>query len=80
MYFVEADISEKQMRYKRTKLLTIIEEFKKSGVECARVVDHDYKTQESGRNALNQAIKRYGINGVCVFTRNNEIYLVRVDV
>lgn len=80
MYFVEADISEVKMRYKRTKLLVILEEFKKSCMECARIVDHDYKNAECARGAFNVAIKRFGINGVQVCTKNKELYLVRVDV
>lgn len=80
MYFVEADISEAKMRYKRTKLLAILEEFKKTGMECARIVDHDYKNSESARNAFIRSIQRFGINGVRVCVKSGEIYLVRVDV
>ena len=79
MYFVQADIGDTKMRYKRTKLLTILEEFKKTGMECARIVDHEYKNAETARNAFNTSIKRFGINGVRVLVNKNELYLVRVD-
>ena len=75
-----ADISEAKMRYKRTKVLDILEQFKESGFECSRIVDHNYKDARSGANAFNRAIQRFGINGVRVCIRDNEIYLVRVDV
>lgn len=80
MYFVEADISEAKMRYKRTKVLDILERFKESGFECSRIVDHNYTNAKSGVNAFRKAIRRFGINGVEVCIRDNEIYLVRVDV
>lgn len=80
MYLVMADISEAKMRYKRTKVLEILEQFKESGFECSRVVDHNYTRARSGASAFNKAIQRFGINGVEVCVRNDEIYLVRVDV
>lgn len=49
-------------------------------MECARIVDHDYKNAECARGAFNVAIKRFGTNGVQVCTKNKELYLVRVDV
>lgn len=80
MYLVMADVSEAKMRYKRTKVLEILEQFKESGFECARVVDHNYAEAKSGVNAFRKAIHRFGINGVEVCIRNGEIYLVRVDM
>ena len=80
MYLVMADVSEAKMRYKRTKVLEILEQFKKSGFECARVVDHNYSEARSGVTTFRKAIQRFGINGVEACCRNNEIYLVRVDV
>lgn len=80
MYFVEADISEAKMRYKRTKVLDILERFKESGFECSRIVDNNYTNAKSGANAFRKAIRRFGINGVEACTRDDEIYLVRVDV
>lgn len=79
MYFVEANIGEAKMRYKRTKLLTVLEDFKKTGMECAMVVDHGYKNEASARNALNKSIKRFGINGIRVVINRGKLYLVRVD-
>ena len=80
MYFVVADISEAKMRYKRTKVLDILERFKASGFECSRIVDHNYANAKSGVDAFRVAIKRFGINGVDACTRNDEIYLIRTDL
>lgn len=80
MYFVEADISKAKMSYKRTKLLYILESFKNSGLECAKIEDHDYATTRSGCGYFRAAIKRFGVNGVGVRDINDEIYLIRTDL
>lgn len=77
MRFVECDISELGRGYKRTKILTILDEFQKSGLECARVEDWEYATASSGAGTLNKAIKNFRFAGMKAFSRNGQIYLVK---
>lgn len=79
MYFVKTDLKKKDGFYKRTKVLAILEDFKDSDIEVAKLTDWNYASAKTGANTFNQSIKHYKIAGVRAFARNNEIYLVRID-
>lgn len=77
MKFVKCDMSEIGITYKRTKNLTILDEFRKSGLECARLEEWDYKDACCGAGSLNKAIKHFKMPGIRAFSRNGQIYLVK---
>ena len=79
MYFVKAE-PQKFSSYNRTKILELIENFKDSGLECAKLMDWHYVSAKSGANTITQSIKHYKIAGVHAYNRKGEIYLVRTDV
>lgn len=79
MYFVETT-PQKVVQYKRTKVLELIENFKDSGLQYAKLMDWHYVTAKSGANTIVQSIKHYKIAGVHAYARKGEIYLVRTDV
>lgn len=79
MHFVKTNLKRKDSFYKRTKVLAVIEDFKNSDIEVAKLVDWKYASAKTGANTLNQSIKHYKIAGVRAFQKNGEIYLVRID-
>lgn len=80
MYFVKAEPHERKKGFKRTKLLALIEDFKNSDLDLARVEDWEYVSAKVGANAINAAIRNFKIGGVRAFTRKENIYLERTDV
>lgn len=79
MYFVKADPSETKKTFKRTKLLALIEDFKSSDLDLARLEDWNYASAQTGANTINVAAKHFNIGGVHAFTRGGNIYLERTD-
>lgn len=77
MRFVKCEMSELGITYKRTKNLAILDEFKKSGLECARLEEWTYKDACRGAGSLNKAIKHFKFAGIRAFSRNGQIYLVK---
>ena len=63
--------------YKQTKIMAILEEFEKSGLTCAKVEDHHYKNAKACYGAFHNAIIRFHMNGIRVFTRNENVFLIR---
>lgn len=80
MHFVKAEPHERKKGFKRTKLLALIEEFRDSGLDLARLEDWNYTSAKVGANAVNAAAKHFKIGCVHAFTRNGNIYLERTDV
>lgn len=81
MKFVACDEKETNYvikSYKSTKLLTIIEEFIESDLECAKITEHTYVTPSSCAWALNEAIKRYHKTSIKAITRKGEVYLIKL--
>lgn len=66
--------------YKRTRLVSFIEEFRDSGIHRARVEDHHYCTAQCGANTIRRAAKRCGYFEIETFVRNGEIYIVNTAV
>lgn len=77
MKFVKCDRAEIGISYKKTKNLAILDEFKKSGLECARLEEWDYKNACCGAGSLNKTIKHFKFAGVRAYSRNGNIYLVK---
>ena len=68
--------------YRRTKLLRFLDDFIKTGEDCAKVVyeEGEYAKPGSCSNALSVAIKRYNYGGIVgVMVRNKTVYLYRKE-
>ena len=58
--------------------LKLLDDFAKSNVDCARVVDHNWADAKSGASSLRNSIKHYKYGGVKIAVRKEEIYLIKV--
>ena len=63
--------------YKSTENLRILEEFEKSGETCVRIEDFPQKHASSCYASLRKSIMRFHMNGISVFTRKGEVFLIR---
>lgn len=79
MYFVEADIK-KVGNYRRTKIFALLEDFKNSGMKCAKLEGWSYANTKTGTTSITESIKRYKFYGIHAVTRRGEIYLVNDNV
>lgn len=77
MRFVKCDLSEIGLTYKKTKNLAILDEFRKSGLECARLEEWNYTNACCGAGSLNKTIKRFNFAGIQACARKGQIYLVK---
>lgn len=80
MKLVPYDIDKVSRHIKRTKLLAVLEEFDRSGLDCVKVEDHDYGNAKSGVNAFNVAAKRFGMMHIHAIQRKGMIFLIREDI
>ena len=64
--------------YKHTKLQAFLYQFIESGVDIARIDNHNYPRVSAAASNINQAAKRFGIKTVRAFSHNGNIYLERV--
>jgi hypothetical protein len=78
MYFTE--VKDAPKFYKKTKLYSILSDFKNSGIKYARVEDWKYATCNAGVNAINKSAKRYKFNGIHAFYRKGEIFLINENL
>ena len=65
--------------YKRTDNQKILEAFRDSGLDCAKVIDSGHANANSCACALRQTIKRLHM-GIVVAVRKNEVYLIRKKI
>ena len=79
MYFTEADIK-KVGNYKRTKIFALLEDFKNSGMKCAKLEGWSYASAKTGTNSISESIKRYNFDGIRAVAKRGEIYLVNDNV
>lgn len=77
MRFVEVSKKDLIGTYKKTKNLEILDAFKSSGLEYARLEEWNYTSATSGACSLNKAIKTFKMSGIRAFSRNGQIYLVK---
>ena len=67
-----------RLTYERTSNLKILEEFVRSDLDCARVDGYVHHSAASCASALRASIKRFGMHGVMVIKRKEEVFLVKV--
>lgn len=68
--------------YRRTKLLRFLDDFIKTGEDCAKVVyeEGEYARPASCFSALSIAIRRYNYGSIVgVMVRNKTVYLYRKE-
>lgn len=79
MKLIPVDRASVQKQYATTKNLAVLEEFVKSGMDCARVDDIDESKAYQIASSLRNSAKRFGIKTVRVSTINNRVYLLREE-
>lgn len=63
--------------YKKSDNLLLLEEFRDSGMKCAKVEGFTQKTAGYCATSLNASIKRYKMFNIRAMTRKGKVYLVR---
>ena len=63
--------------YKRSDNLKILEEFAKSGLDCARIEGWTQKNATTCVESLRNSIRHYHMNGITVSERKGKVYLIR---
>ena len=63
--------------YNKTKNLELLEEFLNSDYDCVRVNGYTHKTADCCAKCLRGSIKRFGLKGISVITRKNEVFLIK---
>lgn len=80
MKLVQMNKNDVPFCFRPTKLFEILNEFVDSGMQCAKVIDHNYESTSSGAGSFNASAKRFGLSGkVKAISRKGEIYLIRKD-
>lgn len=69
-----------RMQYKRTKNQKLLEAFRDSGMDCARVEGWTHVNAKSCRASLANSIKNLKMYNIQVFERKGEVYLVKKKV
>lgn len=65
------------MVYKHCKNQVVLEEFLRSGLECAKVENFAHSTPNVCANALRRSALRFGMSQIIVAVRNGEVFLIR---
>ena len=68
----------KDVMYKKTRLLDLIEEFEAMEADCVCLEDNGYTSATAAVSSLNSAAKRYGRTHIKAFSRSNKVYLVNL--
>lgn len=63
--------------YKHCKNQVVLEEFLRSGLECAKVENFAHSTPHVCANALRRSALRLGMSQIIVAVRNGEVFLIR---
>ena len=78
MKLVKADRNDlKNKGYMETNNYELLNEFIRSGLDCAEIQDFPQSTASSCANSLNNSIKRFHISGVRVARKKGKVYLVK---
>lgn len=64
--------------YKRTSNLKIIDEFVHSELDCVRVDGYTHKSAIVCAQCLRVSVKRFGVPGIRVVQRKDDVFLVKV--
>lgn len=66
-----------RMLFKKTSLLSVLEEFENSGNDCVRIEDYPQSSARICYSSFYSAINRYHMNNIKVFMQRGEVYLVK---
>lgn len=66
--------------YKPTKNYLILEEFMNGNNDCVRLVDHGHSNAKSCQSCLQSSIRWFGIKGVKVVIRGEDVFLVKTEM
>ena len=64
--------------YKRSSNLKILEEFANSDLDCARVDGYTQSKPQYCVNSLSNSIKQFGMYGIKVIRRKDDVFLIKV--
>lgn len=68
----------KQLNYKPTKNLKILEEFMNGDADCVQLVDHGHKDAKCAQSCLRSSIVRFGYaDRLAVVIRGDNVFLVK---
>lgn len=80
MKLIPVDRASVQKKYANTKNLEVLDEFVKTGMDCARVDGIDESKAHQIASSLRNSARRFGIKTVRVSAINNRVYLLREEV
>lgn len=76
MKFVECEYEEIK-RTRKGELYRLLVDFANSGLQCARVVEHNWAKPAHAQSAVIDATKRYSMPHIkCVQGKDGEVYLI----
>jgi hypothetical protein len=76
MRFEKVDYKSARRIRQNNDLVNELIAFKKSGIHCARIADHNYNNSTTARAAIIQVIRREKLTELDCFERSGECYLV----
>ena len=74
---IPCDRNEIEGGYARTKNLKILEEFRDSGLDCAKLEGWTNKDANHAATSLNVSIKRFKFGGIKATGRAGNVYLIK---
>ena len=80
MKLVPYELKNVRRTYKKTEMLSILEEFIESGQPCVKIEGWRHKNAKSCMASFYNAIKRFHMDQVRVITSKGEVYLIRTDI
>lgn len=82
MKFEKYSIKKIGMGYKRSNNMKLLDEFKESGLKCAKVTEYTTKTPRYCASSLQQTINRYHkeYRGLRAISRGDEVFLINEAV
>lgn len=63
-------------KYKKTKLLEMLETIQREEFACVCIENHEYSSAAVGARTLNVSAKRFNMPHLKAFTREGKIYIV----
>ena len=77
MKFVECKYEEITKKTRKGELYRLLVDFANSGLQCARVVEHNWAKPTHAQSSVIDATKRYGMRHIkCVQGDDGEVYLI----
>lgn len=82
MKFEKYDIKNVGMHYKRSSNMKLLDEFKKSGLKCAKVTEWNHSKATFCSSSIQQTIKRYKeeYKDIVCILRGDEVFLINEAV